>query len=397
MVVVTSRDSLTGLVAREGAHRVELDLLSVPEATTLLRRIVGQRAETDARSAELLVELCACLPLVIRVAAELALRRPDTSLRTLVAELGGRRRRLELFHAGSDPRTAVPMVFSWSIRNLPAETARTFAGLGLHPGPDLDAYAAAALAGMGVAGARGHLETLASAHLVHLVGSHRYGMHDLLHAYAFDLATQAATGSAEAQDPQVLLGRLFDYYLVTAATAMARLYPADSQRWPRLPDTSTPSPDLPDRDAARAWLDDEVANLTALTVCAAARDRPAHVIGLSQVLFRYLDAGRYAEAITIHARANEAAELVGDAASQVQALNGLATVLWHRGDDDSASCHLQQALELARLGGDVAGEARTLANLGICEGRVGRCRSDTSGRPSSCSDSARIRLARPVP
>jgi tetratricopeptide (TPR) repeat protein len=91
-----------------------------------------------------------------------------------------------------------------------------------------------------------------------------------------------------------------------------------------------------------------VANLTALTVCAAARDRPAHVIGLSQVLFRYLDAGRYAEAITIHARANEAAELVGDAASQVQALNGLATVLWHRGDDDSASCHLRQALELAR-------------------------------------------------
>jgi hypothetical protein len=70
-------------------------------------------------------------------------------------------------------------------------------------------------------------------------------MHDLLHAYAFDLATQAATGSAEAQDPQELLGRLFDDYLVTAATAMARLYPAESQRWPRLPDTSTPDRTCP--------------------------------------------------------------------------------------------------------------------------------------------------------
>ena len=38
-------------------------------------------------------------------------------------------------------------VFSWSYRHLDAGAARVFRLLGLHPGPDLDLYAAAALTG----------------------------------------------------------------------------------------------------------------------------------------------------------------------------------------------------------------------------------------------------------
>ena len=80
------------------------------------------------------------------MAAELAAARPP-SLAELVAELADQQQRLDLLDAGGDPRTAVRAVFSWSYRHLDADAARAFRLLGLHPGPDLDRYAAAALAG----------------------------------------------------------------------------------------------------------------------------------------------------------------------------------------------------------------------------------------------------------
>ena len=44
--------------------------------------------------------------------------------------------------------------FELSYRNLPAAWQRLFRRLGLHPGPDLDAYAAAALDGTSLGQAR---------------------------------------------------------------------------------------------------------------------------------------------------------------------------------------------------------------------------------------------------
>ena len=86
-----------------------------------------------------------------------ARRRPPGRRRwpSLAAELADQQRRLDLLDAGGDPRTAVRAVFSWSYRHLDAETARAFRLLGLHPGPDFDAYAAAALTGTTVAQAGG--------------------------------------------------------------------------------------------------------------------------------------------------------------------------------------------------------------------------------------------------
>ena len=81
------------------------------------------------------------------MAAELAAARPAVPLAELVAELADQQRRLDLLDAGGDPRTAVRAVFSWSYRHLDAAAARAFRLLGLHPGPDLDRYAAAALTG----------------------------------------------------------------------------------------------------------------------------------------------------------------------------------------------------------------------------------------------------------
>lgn len=165
-VLVTSRDSLAGLVAREGAQRLDLDLLPADAARTLLRRLIGPRAEAEPDAVDALAAQCARLPLALRVAAELAVTRPGTPLTDLVAELADQQRRLYLLDAEGDPRAAVVTVFSWSLRQLPPEAARTFRLLGLHPGPDLDAHAAAALTGSTVPDARRALEILARAHLV---------------------------------------------------------------------------------------------------------------------------------------------------------------------------------------------------------------------------------------
>ena len=71
-MLVTSRDSLAGLVAREGAHRVELDVLPHADACHLLAELIGARAATAHHAVAKLANLCGCLPLALRIAAERA-------------------------------------------------------------------------------------------------------------------------------------------------------------------------------------------------------------------------------------------------------------------------------------------------------------------------------------
>ena len=188
VVVVTSRDSLAGLVARDGAVRLELDALPAADAAELLRALIGPRVAEEPHAAAELVEQCCRLPLALRVAAELAAARPQTPLAGLVAELFVPAERLVLLAAGGDPASGVQRVFSWSLRYLDAEVAQAFTLLGLHPGPDVDAYELATLLCVPVTQARQILDTLAHAHLVDPRQTGRFGMHDLLRAYARCLA-----------------------------------------------------------------------------------------------------------------------------------------------------------------------------------------------------------------
>ena len=368
-VVVTSRDALAGLVAGDGAARLDLDLLPPAEAVALLRTLIGARADAEPDAATKLADQCCRLPLALRVAAELAASRPATSLAALTSELADLRTRLDLLGVGEDPRTQVRAVFSWSCRHLHADAARAFRLAGLHPGPDLEPYAAAALTGTTVPQTRQALEVLARAHLIFPAAPGRYGMHDLLRAYARELA---ATLDAQ-EDQHAALTRLFDHYLHTAASAMDTLLPAERHRRPRIPRPGTPVPPLPDPAAARQWLDGERPALVAAAGHTAAHGWPGHATRLAATLARYLlSSGYFPEAVTVFGHALSAARGTGDRAAEATTLGLIGNVGLEQGRFQQAGDHYRQALPLCRAAGDRTGEARVLANLGLAEVELGR-------------------------
>ncbi len=367
-VVVTSRDTLAGLVARDGATRLDLDLLPRQDALGLLRTLIGARVDADPGAAAALADQCCRLPLALRVAAEMATGHLGVSLPELTGQLADLHKRLDLLAAGEDHRTAVRAVFSWSYHHLGVEAARTFCLLGLHPGPDFEPYAVAALTGMAAQQARQMLEVLARAHLIHISSPGRYGLHDLLRAYACELS--GSCGDAQRHEA---LTRLFDHYRGTAAAAMDALHPAEGHWRPRVAPPAIPAPAVTSPAAAQGWLDAERATLVAVTVHAAEHGWPAHATQLADILSRYLSYGsHYPEAIIIHSRAQIAARQAGDTAAEAAALNALGRVAFHQGRYQQAAGHLQPSLALFREIGDRIGQARTLANLGIVSFLRGR-------------------------
>jgi DNA-binding SARP family transcriptional activator/Tfp pilus assembly protein PilF len=365
VAVVTSRDSLAGLVAREGARRLDLDLLPLPDAVNLLRALIGARVDADLAATAALAAQCARLPLALRVAAELAVARPAVCLADLVNEMADTRKRLETLDASGDSRTRMRAVFSWSYRHLGADAARAFRLAGLHPGADFDRYAIAALADTAVEHADYVLGLLARANLIHSLGPERYGMHDLLRAYARELAI-GCDGEGERH---ATLTRLFDYYLYVTSAAMDTLFPAEHHRRPQIPVTATPTPRFTSTAAARTWLDAERANLVAVAV----HGWPGHATGLAATVYRYLEAGGYfPEAIRILSRARTAARTIGDPAAEGTALISLGLVSWWYGQEKQAAARFTEALALFTAAGDATGEARALANLGTVDGTAGR-------------------------
>ena len=410
-VVVTSRSQLTGLAAIEGAHCMALDALSGAEARELLRRRLGtSRVDADPGASGRIIEACARLPLALSIIAARAAMRPDLPLGGVAAGLATHSG-LDAFAGGDDPAADVRAVFSWSYRQLGADAARLFRLAGLHPGPDLECYAVAALAGTTADQASQLLDVLASAGMLQPGGTGRYGLHDLLRGYARELAA-----AHEGEDSRAALSRVLDYYLHTAATAMDTAFPAERHHHPPIPPAATPAPAITDEAAARAWLDAERPSLVAAAEPPAGRGwrgYATYAIRLSIILFRYLDVGaHYRDAVAIHDAARRAARHIGDRVEEANALNHLGSVAVRQrryqegvsyyeealacshGTGDQASQgyshanlgfvlflqgrwqeaieHLEQALAVDRTTGNTSGEAATEAHLGFVDLRQGR-------------------------
>ncbi|ONI77755.1 hypothetical protein ALI144C_30395 [Actinosynnema sp. ALI-1.44] len=354
LVLVTSRDTVAGLVARDGAHRVDLDRLTPGEAFDLIRAVAGSRVDAEREATAALAERCARLPLAIRIAAELISTRRGSDVADLVAE----QNTLDLLDAGGDPRTAVRAVFSWSYRHLPPDAARLFRLSGVSP--DVSLHALAALAGQGVRETQRSLDVLVRANLVEPLPARRFHVHDLLRAYSVELAEPTRSEA---------VARLLDWYLHMAATAMDLISPHEAR--PQIPVPVAEAVRLADRHDAVRWLDAERANL----VAAAGPDQPAYTARLSPILWRYLENGGYNdEALTLHGLALAEADQRGDRAAAGAALTRLGVAhlrLWH---NDIAIDHLTRALRAHESFDDRSALAAVLNNLGLAYALTSRFR-----------------------
>jgi DNA-binding SARP family transcriptional activator/tetratricopeptide (TPR) repeat protein len=369
MVIVTSRDDLVGLVARDGARRLRLDVLRPEESLDLLYGLIGDRID-EPDAVVTLARQCAHLPLALRIAADLVTRHSGASITALVSELASEHRRLDVLDAGADDCTAVRAVFSWSENHLPAATVRLFWLLGLHPGREIDASAAAALAGVEPGDARLLMEQLSRAHLVERAGTDRWTMHDLLRVFARERAAERI----ENAERLVALRALYAYYLNSALDAMDDVLPA-TRGWRRGTEPAvSAAPITVDSECtkARAWLDTERLNLIA-AIQAASGDLSGYAVSIAHAIGQYLTLGFHnADAFAVHGRALAVAESLGDQTGQARALLELGRATGRSGRYTDSSDYYRRSLTLFRQLGDNEGEAWSVHELGTNMNRVGQ-------------------------
>ncbi|WP_046468718.1 ATP-binding protein [Allosalinactinospora lopnorensis] len=362
LVLVTSRSTLPGLVAREGARRMALDTLSTEESLALLRaHLGGRRLDAEPEAARDLVAHCAHLPLALRILAERLIDRPDTPLSHVVAELAAEDERLDALGTTGDELSNVRAVFSASYTALPPEAARLFRGLGVHPGTEFGAAACAAAVGLPLRRARPLLDQLTAANLVQRVGHDRYRLHDLLRVYAAERfhAEEAPERTAE------VLRLLTGWYLASARNAVLLVQP--NSRTVEDPAGEPPANPLTfdTPKAALAWFAQERA--TIVRSIRAALDHglyelawrlPAAVYGLFE-RHRHWHEWREINLVGL-----EAARTLGNRYGEAYNLLGLADAEWLLGDTEEALEHYTAALEAAREVGDGWIEGFALRQLG---------------------------------
>jgi len=358
LVLVTSRRHLSAL---DDATAVSLDTLPGKEAAALLVRLAG-RAELspDDPAVREIIGLCGFLPLAIGMVARQLNHHPTWTAARRAAELAAAVDRLELM---ATENLSVAAAFNLSYADLSGDQQRLFRRLGLHPGADIDGYAAAALDRTDLSAARRGLEALYDQYLLTEPTQGRYRMHDLIREHARTLAGRLDSDG----DRDEATTRLLDYYQHTAARADA-LIARQTRPAPAAVDGTMPAavPALASREQALAWARAERANLIACLDHATATRQHVRVTALTSGLAGLLRSdGPWAEAITRHTTAIQAARHLSDRLGQAGALNDLGHVRRMTGDYPAAGQVLEEALGIYRDLGDRLGQANALCDLGI--------------------------------
>jgi tetratricopeptide (TPR) repeat protein/transcriptional regulator with XRE-family HTH domain len=360
LVIVTSRSQLSGLAAADGARLLPLDVLSPAEARQLLAARLGRRAEAEPDAAGEIARLCAGLPLALAIAAACAAARPRLPLAGLAAMLSDARGRLDALDTG-DPAMNVRTVFSWSVRQLSPVAARMFALLGLHPGPDCTAPAAASLAAIPLPEAARALRQLATASLLTEHRPGRYAFHDLLRAYAAERAEATADGG----ERRAATGRILGHYLHTARTATMLLDPAREQITLAPAQPGVLPEVLADQQQATAWFDAEHPVLSNAVVLASGSGFDDFAWQLPWAMADFLQwRGRWQELAAIERAGLAAATRLGDLAGQAAISRRLGYTYTWLGDYAQATACLAECLELYVQLGDRSGQARV--HQGLC-------------------------------
>jgi tetratricopeptide (TPR) repeat protein/transcriptional regulator with XRE-family HTH domain len=356
LVIITSRRRLIELA---DASTMTLDVLPPRQAAELLAKHADRPGLTSADAAVAEISrLCGRLPLAVGIVGRLLHHHPAWSPANLADDLSRQRDRLELM---STENLSVAAAFDLSYQRLGKEQQHTFRRLALHPGADIDAYAAAALDDSGIRKTSRHLEALYAQHLVMEPGHLRYRLHDLTREYAVSLAQNEDASP----DRERALDRLLEYYQRAAEAADARLSFFTRPSRPTLsPGLSMAMPEIPDAPAAMAWLRAERTNLLACVTTALSRGEPDRAAALTAALassFR-ID-GPWPDAIKLHAAAEQAARQAGNEPLEADAQHDLGIIQRMSGNYKAATEKLTVALGSYQQRNDALGAANAQASL----------------------------------
>ena len=357
LVLVTSRRRLVGL---DQTREVSLDVLPPTDAVHLFITTAGAD-RTSGEAPETLMEivtLCGRLPLALRIAAARLRANRTWTGRHLIDRLYDRQQRLLELEAGERSVTAA---LDLSYRQLTTNQQRAYRLVGLHPGPDLDVCAAAALLDGDLPGTRRLLGQLLDAHLLQEPTPDRYQFHDLARQHAVLVATRDEPET----DRHLALDRLFTHYAYTAAAAMDASYPFERERRPRPPESWRPVSDVRTADLATAWLDVELPNLLAAASYSVEHGWLDHPTRLSATLDLHLTSrSRTSDAEALHQQALSAARTATDPIAEINALVRLGVIHRRAGRYAQAEVDYQRVLPLAHENGYRHGELDVLHGLG---------------------------------
>ncbi len=360
LVLVTSRSRLTSLVALDGADLVAIEGLDPRDTNRLLTRILGEdkiRAESEA--ATVLGELCAHLPLALRLAAA-RVASTEQTLAGYVAELSGDAR-LDMLAVDEQPST-VRAMFDASYRPLADDVQRLFRLLSLIPGQTFTERAAAALLDVPREVAARLIGRLVAASIVDRRGVDRYSMHDLLSVYARERAA-ADTPTLGTARP-----RLFGCYLRDTANAVEAVGMSIARERVQPAETCLPDLRFPDHADALAWLDAHLANLAAAAAVAAEHGPRAVAWQLADQLRGYFWLRRCRpEWLAVATAAVKAATTEGDLDGEIVARHCLGDAHWSTGQYKEATANYEFAIAACRRVNMPERHSGLLINLGaVC-------------------------------
>ncbi|WP_457029602.1 tetratricopeptide repeat protein [Kitasatospora sp. P5_F3] len=286
-VLVTSRERLTGLIARDGARDLRLGLLTPDQAVALIARLVGSdRVADEPEAAAEIARTCGQLPLAIRIATAGLAGTDYPTLADRALALSGTCSLAELEVLG-DEQAGIRTAFDYSYQALTPDQQLLFRRLGLLPVPEFGSRGAAALTGSTPERTAPLLRRLLDAHLITQLAADRYTVHDLLRRYAQLLGLEC--------DPEAerlaASRRLYTLYLHRADSAARTLFP----QFVRLPIPGAlrlPGEPFADPRAAAAWIARHEAALVLAQSAAVAQGAPEMAWLLSDALRPHYTARR---------------------------------------------------------------------------------------------------------
>ncbi|MFF5075522.1 BTAD domain-containing putative transcriptional regulator [Actinoplanes sp. NPDC000266] len=408
-VLITSRNTLTGLIVSHGAEPVGLDVLDDAGARGLLTARLGeQRLAEHAAAVTAVIGACGGLPLALGIAASRTAVRPRFALPAVARELGDAGTRLAALE-DDPPEAGLRAVLSWSYGALTPSEARILLFTALAPGADVSVQSVAVLCGLTEREAGRALQTLQRYSLLGEYPGGRWRLHDLVRLYL----TERAETDLSAGERDAGLRRLLDFALLTAVAGDRILNPSR----PGL-DFGPMSADVrpltfDDEAAVLSWMDAEYAGLLAAQELAFRRSWwprtwqfawaldtyqrwRGHVldhvtaweIGLTAI--RHVDdpageslalrlsahalahASRYGEALDQLDRALTLAAGDDHRPARAQVHRALSRVHDLAGNLQPALEHAIEGLRLVRATGDEANLSDALNGAGWCHARLGQ-------------------------